>query len=381
MQPHFKNLKSIILNEISLSKKSIKIAVAWFTDKDILKVIIEKRKEGVHVIAVISNDEKNFTETYSLDYEPFKLIGGVLIVINKSFMHHKFTIIDEEILITGTANYTYNGFNKNSENIMVINDPTTVSEFLLEFNALTDFYVLEANITLSNYSQKLEIEIKWALNQIDFLEHDLAQAEKVIDLYEVKYRLRFRVLILEILQLQKLAYKKKYNQTEKIEDKKRFEKAQVDHVNLSESEFNDKSVEDQSNNIETQRCLKELFREAVKLCHPDNAFISDELKAKANQLFIRLKTAYTNNNLELVKSILADLKSGIALGNTEYKSMNNDSLEELLDSLKVKIQELVERIYSIKNDTKYFLGLDENALEVHFSEQELLLVERLRSLK
>ncbi|MDP1813706.1 MAG: phospholipase D-like domain-containing protein [Leadbetterella sp.] len=381
MTPHFKNLKKVLLSEIETAEKSLFVAVAWFTDQDILNLLIAKRKQGLKVVLVISNDDNNFIRTYSLNFETFKEVGGVMLVVEKAFMHHKFSIIDEQTLITGTANYTYNGFYKNSENLMVITDPSTISEFLNEFKALTEFYEFENGLVLTNDKLKLEIEIKWAIGQIDFLEQDLAQAEKALELYEIKYRMRFRSLILEILHLQTMALQKQAVLTDKKEDKLRYEAAQKNYQHITETETNDKAIESQSKDSNIQKTIKELFREAVKLCHPDNAFISENQKDKAQQIFIKLKAAFTNNNIKEVESILENLKSGVALGNTDYDGMNSESLLELLGKLKVRIQSLADQIYSIKNDKRYLLILDENALNIHFSEQEELLGERLRNLQ
>lgn len=380
MTPHFKNLKKVLLSEIEAAEKSLFIAVAWFTDQNILNLLIAKRKKGLKVVLIISNDDNNFTRTYSLNFDAFREVGGVFLVVEKAFMHHKFTIIDEKTLVTGTANYTYNGFYKNSENLMVITDVVTVWEFLQEFKALTEFYEFENGLVLNNDKQKLEIEIKWAIGQIDFLEQDLAQAEKALELYEIKYRMRFRGLILEILQLQKLVLEKQAVLTEKKEDRQRYETAQKSYEHITETETNDKEIESQSKDLNIQKTIKELFREAVKLCHPDNAFITDNLKDRAQQIFLKLTAAFTSNNIAEVKNILEDLKSGVALGNTDYNGMNSESLTKLLDKLKIRIQSLANQTYTIKNDKRYLLILDENALEIHFSEQEILLKERLRTL-
>ena len=46
---HFKNIKQEIINNISLSKYSLEIAVSWFTHQRIFDIIVEKCKEGVSV--------------------------------------------------------------------------------------------------------------------------------------------------------------------------------------------------------------------------------------------------------------------------------------------------------------------------------------------
>jgi PLD-like domain len=380
MVTYFKNIKQILLKLLTNSQSTIYIAVAWFTDKDILNLLIEKRQKGQKIIVVLSNDDKNFNESYSLDFEPLEAIGGQLIVIDKAFMHHKFSIIDENILVTGSANYTYNGFHKNSENIFVIDDPQTIKEFLNQFKILIDYFEFEAGLVVSDHKANLKKEIEFALFQINFLEQELTEAEKTIELYEVKYRIRFRGLILEILSQQNKILEKKAKITDKWEDKERLNDSKEFYKKITDSEKSDNKKATEILDKSTQKTLKELFREAVKLCHPDNAFIREELKTKAEQIFIKIKEAYSNNDITNLEATLNDLKSGIAFGNINYNEVDNNNLEELLEKLKQKIAKLSEEITTLKSDKRYLLSIDNEALEIHFQNEELLLVERLRML-
>ena len=60
MKAHFKGLKPLVLEQIQTAQSSIQIAVAWFTDQDILNLLVFKRKAGVRIVLVLSNDFKNF---------------------------------------------------------------------------------------------------------------------------------------------------------------------------------------------------------------------------------------------------------------------------------------------------------------------------------
>lgn len=51
-------------------------------------------------------------------------------------MHHKFVIIDNEILISGSVNWTKSAFFGNFENIVLTNDPTLVKPFINEFESI-----------------------------------------------------------------------------------------------------------------------------------------------------------------------------------------------------------------------------------------------------
>jgi RecG-like helicase len=308
-------------------------------------------------------------------------MGGILIVMNKAFMHHKFTIIDNKTLVTGTANYTYNGFHKNAENIFIIDDAEIVAEFVNQFKELSDFHEFETGLIISNHKQKLEHEIKWALRQISFFENELAQIEKIIELYDVKYRIRFRSLILEILERRNKILEIKAQLTEKWEDKDKWHDNNQTFVRILGTEASDNKIEKEEHNFENQKTIKELFRAAVKLCHPDNSFIADNDKEKANQIFIRLKEAYNANDLTTIQSILNDLESGLAFGKIDCSSINDIELDKILTTLKNRLQELTDEINLKKSDKRYYLSIDNETLMKHFEGEEASLNEALRVLR
>lgn len=53
-------------------------------------------------------------------------------------MHHKFIIVDNEIIINGSMNFTMTGVFCNWENVMISSQPHIVSQFVDGFQALWD---------------------------------------------------------------------------------------------------------------------------------------------------------------------------------------------------------------------------------------------------
>ena len=206
---YFKELKPLVLEQIREAKASIQIAVAWFTDQDILDLLVEKRLQGVKVLVLLSNDVKNFEESYSLDFTKLQQIGGKLVIVETSFMHHKFCIVDQQVLLTGSANYTYSGFHKNNESIIITDEQESIKDFLLEFERFIEQAIEEEGLVVSPLVQALHHQIKLYNSQISWLEVALAEARKQLECYEAGYRVRFQQIIEEILLLQRdiLAYK------------------------------------------------------------------------------------------------------------------------------------------------------------------------------
>jgi phosphatidylserine/phosphatidylglycerophosphate/cardiolipin synthase-like enzyme len=52
---------------------------------------------------------------------------------NPGHMHHKVMIIDEEIVIFGSYNFSASAERRNDENVMIIFDPDFAAQFVAEF--------------------------------------------------------------------------------------------------------------------------------------------------------------------------------------------------------------------------------------------------------
>lgn len=128
---YFKNIQHKIVELLESAKYSIKIAVAWFTDEKIIKIITKKQKEGINVSLLIFDDKINNIDLF---YDLSK--SGGKIFLSKKLMHNKFCILDEIIVINGSYNWT-NSAKTNHENITVIfNSLAYTKNFLNEFNTL-----------------------------------------------------------------------------------------------------------------------------------------------------------------------------------------------------------------------------------------------------
>lgn len=67
-------------------------------------------------------------------------------------MHHKFAVIDDEVIVTGSYNWTASAGERNNENLVIIRDPFLVSRYGQEFYRLwSEHYLSE---------EKLEAQIQ-----------------------------------------------------------------------------------------------------------------------------------------------------------------------------------------------------------------------------
>lgn len=381
IKTYFKGLKPLVLEQLQAAKASIQIAVAWFTDQDVLDILVEKRQQGIQVQVLISNDRKNFEEAYSLDFTKLQQIGGKLIVVETSFMHHKFCIVDQQVLLTGSANYTYSGFHKNNESIIITDEQESIKDFLLEFERFIEQAIEEEGLVVSPLVQALHHQIKLYNSQMSWLEVAIAEAEKQLERYEAAYRVRFQQIIEEILLLQRdiLAYKAHI--TEKQEAKKQYQEAQARWESFRYTIAEDTQTIAQAKDDVLQESLKQLYREGVKLCHPDSPLVEEAHKAQAQKIFLKLKQAYDQNDLKALQTIVSERKLGIAFGDSNFSGASIDDLEAFVQQLSAQVAQLAEQLTTLQNDYRYILQMSEEAvLDKHFEREEIILKEKKRVL-
>ena len=135
-EAYFNNIQATLIGELEAAKRSIYVAVAWFTDTQLFDVLIQKLQEGVSVSVVIIKDDIN-DKSWN-DYDRITQNGGQFFTISDTLMHNKFCIIDERVVITGSYNWTYKAATQNLENIIITyNDYDLSLKFVQQFQQIT----------------------------------------------------------------------------------------------------------------------------------------------------------------------------------------------------------------------------------------------------
>lgn len=139
VRAYFDNIEEIIIGELKRAKKSIKLAVAWINVRTYHEIFMNLLKKGVKVEIILSDDMMN--HRYKKSLEELTQDGAVVKFLRmpskRNFMHHKFCIIDNLKVITGSYNWTSNA-KKNFENIIVFKDELSVKKFKNEFKLLKE---------------------------------------------------------------------------------------------------------------------------------------------------------------------------------------------------------------------------------------------------
>ena len=135
----FDEIKEVIVQGIRNAKYTIWAAVAWFSDRDIFQELLAKKKQGVNIRIITSNEKSNMTLMGELeknfDVVKVPLKGAYL----SNRLHDKFCIIDFEFVMHGSYNWS-KAAQYNDETLATALDRDFVKKFADEFMRLYNGY-------------------------------------------------------------------------------------------------------------------------------------------------------------------------------------------------------------------------------------------------
>lgn len=158
----FENIAHRITCELEKAEHSIFIAVAWFTNQNLFKVLVDKAHKGVTVQLMLSNDEIN--QNSYIDHSQLNIGSSAAYLIGdgkQDLMHNKFCVIDNETVINGSYNWSYKA-ERNHENILITKGDTVLAEqFIKQFKKIRNTYFDHEDTTpelpLDKIIKRLEI--------------------------------------------------------------------------------------------------------------------------------------------------------------------------------------------------------------------------------
>lgn len=130
--------ENAIVSSIRNAKHSVKICVFTISENVISDAVVKAHKKGISVKIITDNDKLN---DMGSDIRMLSKAGiRIRIDQSSSHMHHKFCVVDKEVLLTGSYNWTKSAADRNQENILVTEDPKMVKSYLSEFEKLWDLF-------------------------------------------------------------------------------------------------------------------------------------------------------------------------------------------------------------------------------------------------
>jgi phosphatidylserine/phosphatidylglycerophosphate/cardiolipin synthase-like enzyme len=124
-----------ILNAISQAHESIYFLAYSFTSDALSQALIDKAKAGVTVRGIFDKDQ--YRSNSGTEYDNLRNAGiAVYLDANPQLMHHKVIIIDQQVVITGSYNFSNNAEHNNDENTLIIHNQDIAAQFLAEFQLI-----------------------------------------------------------------------------------------------------------------------------------------------------------------------------------------------------------------------------------------------------
>ncbi len=125
------DLAAALGDALAGAQESIRFMAFSFTLDDLGAALLRQAAAGVTVQGVF---ERVGSESVWSELGPLYCAGLEMRQDGNPFLlHHKVFIIDDETVVTGSANFSANGTESNDENLLVIKDPALAAAYAAEF--------------------------------------------------------------------------------------------------------------------------------------------------------------------------------------------------------------------------------------------------------
>jgi phosphatidylserine/phosphatidylglycerophosphate/cardiolipin synthase-like enzyme len=125
---------------IRKNKNSFDAALYRFNNQRLARALVDARKRDIRIRLVL--DQNRFEESRATQELlesaklEFRLVHGRQGPGSK--MHHKFALLDNELVLTGSYNWTLASEEQNYENLLILRNPEHIEVYRQEFEALWD---------------------------------------------------------------------------------------------------------------------------------------------------------------------------------------------------------------------------------------------------
>jgi phosphatidylserine/phosphatidylglycerophosphate/cardiolipin synthase-like enzyme len=124
-----------IIDEVRRARRSIDFMAYSFTSDEIAEAIRQRAATGVAVRGVF--DESQVESNQGGEYEAFRKDGfAVRLDGSPGLMHHKVILIDGQVVITGSYNFSRNAEQSNDENVLILHSPALAAQYQAQFETV-----------------------------------------------------------------------------------------------------------------------------------------------------------------------------------------------------------------------------------------------------
>ncbi len=363
--------------------------MAWFTEDELFFQLLRCAQQGLDVQLIIMDDPIN--QGSGLDYQLLVHHGAKVWFYpdGAATMHHKFCLIDNNIALTGSFNWTRKASLHNSETLLRLSlDDKTAKSFTEEFekvkvkcqllgNQLFTTVVVDEEpgvdiITgIVESGSDLQLLIHLLQAEVNALEAEKTYWQQAIEAFERLVHARIGHILLRFMDLQRRLAEMQAKLTRKFADQDHFEKQQKSYFDFKEKVEQDTLFTDALPNLDAskEKELKSLYREALFMAHPDHFHDDAAKEARANQITAALTEAYRKKDLAALREIWQSLQYGFAFDLQAFDQADAGKWLKYYEKLLLRKQELLIEIDVLKANELYpyvanNTGVDEYAEQV-----------------
>jgi DnaJ domain len=215
----------------------------------------------------------------------------------------------------------------------------------------------------------LKLEAKVLEAEVNGLSEEKADLEKLIYEFGVRHNNELGELILKILRFRQ---KKAKGTPQEAEAEKDYNEYNKEYEITKDEKINELTEEEQKD-------LKQKYRKASKLCHPD--VVSEEQKELADKLFAELNAAYERNDLKRVKEILENLEKGNFFVSKSDAINEKQLLKAEIEKLRMRIKEVKQQVQNIKGSEAYITINSIDDLNEYFENAKQKLTKQIEEME
>ncbi|XP_028314186.1 mitochondrial cardiolipin hydrolase [Gouania willdenowi] len=136
---------SRLLRHVLSASSSMDLCIFSFSNMDLCRAVLALHRRGV-TIRVLT--DKDYAAITGSQIGALRKAGiCVRCSVGSGYMHHKFTVLDGRLLITGSLNWTLSAVQGNAENVVVTDQPELVQPFMKEFHRLWELNEPAGNVS------------------------------------------------------------------------------------------------------------------------------------------------------------------------------------------------------------------------------------------
>lgn len=158
----------VIADELNSANTTIDVAIYSFSDKAIRKVLAEAAKRGVTIRLILNQANKHKSLADALED------AGIDVRYVSQTMHHKFCVVDGQVLLTGSMNWSTQSYARYDEDLVKFQkSPEVVSAFQTEFEYIW--------MNSKDYGQEIHgvksVPLRWKVADIHFTSANMTPSQ------------------------------------------------------------------------------------------------------------------------------------------------------------------------------------------------------------